>query len=130
MARNPVTVKITQEAPATTGFSSATSLQVTLESKDSQVPITTLETSTQRTQSDATPATESPSVEALVLALLPAPFRDPAWEAAEQSYLALAVKNLNSLTRSYNLVAPELAQKPYFNLKCELKADRGARQAV
>ncbi|KAH6704799.1 hypothetical protein VD0002_g9332 [Verticillium dahliae] len=49
-------------------------------------------------------------------------FRDPAWEAAERSYLTLSVETLNSLTRSYNLMAPELAKKPYYSLERELKA--------
>jgi hypothetical protein len=53
---------------------------------------------------------------------LPAPFRTPSWEAAEASYLQLAVTNLNNLTRSYNLMAPDLAKKPYFSLERELKA--------
>ncbi|PBP19420.1 hypothetical protein BUE80_DR009791 [Diplocarpon rosae] len=53
---------------------------------------------------------------------LPALFRDSSWEAAENSYLTLAVKNLNSLTRSYNLMAPDLAKKPYFSLDRELKS--------
>ncbi len=39
------------------------------------------------------------------------PFRDADWEAAEAAYLKLAVDNLNALARSYNLVAPSLAQK-------------------
>ncbi|PKS12606.1 hypothetical protein jhhlp_000814 [Lomentospora prolificans] len=49
-------------------------------------------------------------------------FRDRTWEATEMSYLKLAVENLNSLTRSYNLMAPELAKKPYFSLERELAA--------
>lgn len=52
---------------------------------------------------------------------LPPPFRIPSWEAAEMSYLKLAVNNLNSLTRSYNLMAPDLAKKPYFSLDRELR---------
>lgn len=48
------------------------------------------------------------------------PFRDPAWLATEKSYFEHTVKHLNSLTRSYNLIAPELAKKPYFNLDREL----------
>lgn len=51
---------------------------------------------------------------------LPPPFRDPEWVATERSYMELAIKNLNSLTRSYNLMAPELAKKPYFSLEREL----------
>ncbi|KAM0275820.1 hypothetical protein ACHAQH_007365 [Verticillium albo-atrum] len=49
-------------------------------------------------------------------------FRDPVWEAAERAYLKLSVDTLNSLTRSYNLMAPELAKKPYYSLERELKA--------
>lgn len=40
-------------------------------------------------------------------------FRDGAWERAEAAYMALSVERLNSLTRSYNLVAPAVARKPY-----------------
>lgn len=48
------------------------------------------------------------------------PFRDPTWEATERSYMELAISNLNNITRSYNLMAPELAKKPYFSLEREL----------
>ncbi|KAI0466320.1 hypothetical protein F4859DRAFT_303845 [Xylaria cf. heliscus] len=48
------------------------------------------------------------------------PFRDPDWLKIEQSYMDLSIKNLNTLARSYNLMAPELAKKPYFNLEREL----------
>ncbi|KAK8086831.1 hypothetical protein PG994_001805 [Apiospora phragmitis] len=51
---------------------------------------------------------------------LPPPFRDPDWLEVEKSYMELAVSNLNTITRSYNLMAPELAKKPYFNLEREL----------
>lgn len=50
------------------------------------------------------------------------PFRDATWEATERSYMELAISNLNKLTRAYNLMAPELAKKPYFSLERELKA--------
>ena len=50
------------------------------------------------------------------------PFRDRSWLALESAYHNLALSSLNSLTRSYNLMAPALAQKPYFNLERELKA--------
>lgn len=53
---------------------------------------------------------------------LPAPFRIPEWEAAEASYLNLAITNLNNITRSYNLMAPDLAKKPYFSVDRELKS--------
>ncbi|KAI1653690.1 hypothetical protein F4813DRAFT_373721 [Daldinia decipiens] len=48
------------------------------------------------------------------------PFRDPDWLATEQSYMNLSISHLNTLTRSYNLMAPELAKKPYFSLEREL----------
>ncbi|KAI1388542.1 uncharacterized protein F4822DRAFT_429160 [Hypoxylon trugodes] len=51
---------------------------------------------------------------------LPPPFRDPDWLTTEQKYMDLSISNLNTLTRSYNLMAPELAKKPYFSLEREL----------
>ncbi|KAI1457880.1 hypothetical protein F4805DRAFT_158407 [Annulohypoxylon moriforme] len=51
---------------------------------------------------------------------LPPPFRDPDWLATEKSYMNLSITHLNTLTRSYNLMAPELAKKPYFSLEREL----------
>ena len=50
------------------------------------------------------------------------PFRDPAWESLERAYHTLAITSLNSITRSYNLQAPDLAKKPYFSLDRELRA--------
>ncbi|KAL8907012.1 MAG: hypothetical protein Q9171_006036 [Xanthocarpia ochracea] len=50
------------------------------------------------------------------------PFRDPAWQSLEHSYHTLAISSLNSLTRSYNLMAPDLAKKPYFSLDRELRS--------
>ncbi|KAK4543016.1 hypothetical protein LTR36_006014 [Oleoguttula mirabilis] len=50
------------------------------------------------------------------------PFRDPQWEQTERAYLRAAVDNINSMTRSYNLMAPDLAKKPYFSLDRELRA--------
>lgn len=49
-------------------------------------------------------------------------FRDAAWEQTELSYHRLAVENLNSITRSYNLMAPNVARKPYYSLERELRA--------
>ena len=49
-------------------------------------------------------------------------FRDAAWEAAEASYHKVAINDLNSMTRSYNLMAPDLAKKPYFDRARELRA--------
>ena len=39
------------------------------------------------------------------------PFRDPQWLETERAYLKLAIDNLNSITRSYNLMAPPIARK-------------------
>ncbi|KAM3416461.1 hypothetical protein BST61_g8056 [Cercospora zeina] len=50
------------------------------------------------------------------------PFRDSQWEKTELSYHRLAIKQLNDLTRSYNLMAPNLAKKPYFSLERELRS--------
>lgn len=51
---------------------------------------------------------------------LPPPFRDSGWEKTEKAYMTLAVNNLNTMTRAYNLMAPDLAKKPYFSLEREL----------
>ncbi|CAG8892941.1 unnamed protein product [Penicillium egyptiacum] len=55
------------------------------------------------------------------LAHLP-PLRDPSYLSIERSYHELAVKQINTLTRSYNLQAPASAHKPYINLDRELNA--------
>ncbi|KAH0536117.1 hypothetical protein FGG08_006983 [Glutinoglossum americanum] len=52
----------------------------------------------------------------------PIPFRDPTWEQTERSYHTLAIHNLNNLARTYNLLAPTLAKKPYFSLDRELRS--------
>lgn len=49
-------------------------------------------------------------------------FRDSDWEQAELSYHKLAIENLNALTRTYNLMAPNMARKPYYSLERELRA--------
>lgn len=51
-----------------------------------------------------------------------APFRDPAWESLERAYHTLAIAEINNITRSYNLQAPDLAKKPYFSLARELRS--------
>ena len=50
------------------------------------------------------------------------PFRDPAWESLERAYHTLAITEINSIARSYNLQAPDLAKKPYFSLDRELRS--------
>jgi len=51
---------------------------------------------------------------------MPYPFRDPSWQRAESAYHNLAIAEINDLTRSYNLMAPKIAQKHYYNLQREL----------
>lgn len=102
---DPVMINIIQEAPSTTVQPLTTSTSGT--KIEISIPADILPD--QPTHS--TPPTA-----------LPPPFRIPTWEAAEMSYLTLAINNLNSITRSYNLMAPDLAKKPYFSLERELKA--------
>jgi hypothetical protein len=52
----------------------------------------------------------------------PFPFRDLDWERTESPYFIVAIADLNSKARSYNLQAPELAKRPYFNLQRELNS--------
>ncbi|CAG8414403.1 unnamed protein product [Penicillium salamii] len=66
-------------------------------------------------------STNDPSDESDSLAHLP-PLRDPSYLSIERSYHELAVKQINTLARSYNLMAPPSAHKPYINLDRELKA--------
>lgn len=80
------------------------------------------QTTTEEVVAEVT-AAESPSDAAPSLQPVKAadhPFRDPAWERTERTFLELSVTSLNTLTRSYNLMAPELAKKPYFSLDREL----------
>jgi hypothetical protein len=48
-------------------------------------------------------------------------FRDAAWETTERAFHELSIKSLNSLARTYNLMAPPAAQRPYHSLQRELK---------
>lgn len=48
-------------------------------------------------------------------------FRDSHWESTELSYHKLSIDKLNAMTRSYNLIAPMIAQKPYYTLARELR---------
>ncbi|OIW25778.1 hypothetical protein CONLIGDRAFT_504168 [Coniochaeta ligniaria NRRL 30616] len=96
---DPVMVKLRQEVAAEEAAS---------------VEGQTAETATTATSAN----TASPSSEPEIS--FTRPFRDPAWEATERGYMELAINNLNAITRSYNLMAPELAKKPYFSLEREL----------
>ncbi|KAJ5466433.1 hypothetical protein N7530_010220 [Penicillium desertorum] len=71
--------------------------------------------------SQGSPTVTNDSEETEDLAHLP-PLRDPGYLAIERSYHELAVKQINTLTRSYNLQAPPSAHKPYINLDRELNA--------
>ncbi|KAG5972858.1 hypothetical protein E4U58_005999 [Claviceps cyperi] len=50
------------------------------------------------------------------------PYRDHEWEKTEKAYMELSIENLNRITRNYNIMAPELARKPYMSLDRELNA--------
>ncbi|EXJ63947.1 hypothetical protein A1O7_00282 [Cladophialophora yegresii CBS 114405] len=65
-------------------------------------------------------ASSSPSPSPSSVLPMPHPFRDPTWQNTELAYHTLAIQELNALTRSYNLMAPKIAQKPYFTLQREL----------
>ncbi|KAI2624623.1 hypothetical protein GGS26DRAFT_205854 [Hypomontagnella submonticulosa] len=71
-------------------------------------------------EANAEAAPETGDSGAIQDAPLPPPFRDTQWLATEQAYMDLSINHLNTLTRSYNLMAPELAKKPYFSLEREL----------
>ncbi|KAK6505330.1 hypothetical protein TWF481_007236 [Arthrobotrys musiformis] len=51
-----------------------------------------------------------------------APFRDSNWEKSELSYHEVSIKTINNMTRSYNLQAPSIAQRPFLTLKREILA--------
>ncbi|KAL4928584.1 DnaJ family domain-containing protein [Aspergillus undulatus] len=74
------------------------------------------ESTTSTTSEPASP--ESDSEPTLHLS----PLRDPQYIANEKSFLELSIKTINSQTRSYNLQAPPVAQRPYLNLERELAA--------
>lgn len=95
--------------------------------------ITVTETTLQPSNTNTTPVTPEAEIQIKVTELPPppiedtiqpasSPFRDPQWLSVEQSYLNHTINHLNSLTRSYNLMAPDLAKKPYYSLDRELNA--------
>lgn len=87
----------------------------TLKSPDQKITVTTEEPGTAPVEAAAASAKDPPQPTVPL-------FRDPDWEQTERSYHNTAINNLNTLTRSYNLMAPQMAQKPYFNLQRELNA--------
>ena len=118
------TTEIEVEAPTTTTNPESQATQIilpeTLTLARAPAEISTI------TISDSTsPSPQPPSLNTLrptPPSPSPAPFRDPPYLQTEQAYHALSIQTLNTLTRSYNLLAPALAQKPYFSLPRELNA--------
>jgi hypothetical protein len=105
------------KVPSTLAVNTAVTKQITAErtilnpngpQPDHQTPQTTQIPLPSSSPPSATPATQ--------------PFRDPHWESTEYAYHTVAIADLNSKTRSYNLQAPDLAKKPYFSLQRELNA--------
>ncbi|KAF7960883.1 hypothetical protein EAE96_000555 [Botrytis aclada] len=107
---DPVMVKIVQEVPSSSTGDPV--IQILAETKEKEIDIGKISP----LETDRQPASEQTPT------ALPPPFRIPSWEESEQSYLKLAITDLNSKTRSYNLMAPDLAKKPYFSLERELKS--------
>ncbi|KAK6503959.1 hypothetical protein TWF506_002176 [Arthrobotrys conoides] len=50
------------------------------------------------------------------------PFRDSNWERNELAYHEASIKTINNMTRSYNLQAPSIAQRPFLTLRREILA--------
>ncbi|KAL2003176.1 hypothetical protein VTN02DRAFT_4789 [Thermoascus thermophilus] len=73
------------------------------------------------TSTPSQPSSSSSSSSSDPLPHLP-PLRDPDYLSIERGFHELTIKKLNDLTRSYNLQAPPVAQKPYLNLERELAA--------
>ncbi|KEF57284.1 uncharacterized protein A1O9_05201 [Exophiala aquamarina CBS 119918] len=70
--------------------------------------------------SAAASTTSAPSFTSQAVLPTPYPFRDADWERTELAYHKLAISEINALARSYNLMAPKIAQKPYYSLQREL----------
>jgi hypothetical protein len=105
-------------AAAELALTSATNAPQEQRSSDQVTPISS---------SGQLPVGRAPDVEPLEQApYIPNPnqtvFRDPVWETTERAFHELSVKSLNDLTRTYNLMAPRSAQRPYHSLQRELKA--------
>jgi hypothetical protein len=112
---DPIMLSVMQEADST----STAPVQVKVDTRTAEEILT--EALAAETQDESTqPAQPVASDPATPKVALPAPFRIPEWEAAERSYHTLAISNLNTLTRTYNLMAPDLAKKPYYHLAREL----------
>ncbi|KAJ9608121.1 hypothetical protein H2200_007109 [Cladophialophora chaetospira] len=110
--REQVEIKVTEnpaeEAPIAPSTSPAPASAITSETSPVEAPTSV---STSPVAPTPSPSPVRPTSH---------PFRDPQWENTERAYHNLAVQELNALTRSYNLMAPKIAQKPYYTLQREL----------
>ncbi|KAK5326047.1 hypothetical protein LTR70_002312 [Exophiala xenobiotica] len=140
-SEDPIEIKVTESAPDQATLGAQASAEAGDKIAEDSIVISTtttgsaqdaIETSTttadpavanpdQQTDHQATPAT-APSPRSSTERVVPMAylFRDPDWERTESAYHSLAVTEINALARSYNLMAPKLAQKPYYNLSREL----------
>jgi hypothetical protein len=109
-----VEVKIEPANPEATTSQDLEDLKVELEQEMQAVANLSAELST----SESAPAPSPSPTHVLPTSHV---FRDAAWESTERAYHTLAIEEINSLTRSYNLMAPKIAQRPYTNLERELK---------
>jgi hypothetical protein len=80
------------------------------------------DSSASQEKSATAPETSSPAIPSENSLPHLSPLRDADYLSIERGYHELQVKAINDLTRSYNLQAPRLAQKPYLNLERELNA--------
>lgn len=137
---DPVEIKVTETAPDQSTVGAQASAEAGDKIAEDSIVISTTTTSPvgdtteasttpnpsmadieQSADPQASPTTlPSPRPSAEPVAPMAYPFRDPEWERSESGYHNLAVSEINALARSYNLMAPRLAQKPYYNLAREL----------
>ena len=109
------------EAPASASDTSDSSIVVSQEFASSSQSSSGAHNSSEGCDISSTSSMEDSPQVPPAIAQVP-PFRDPAWESLEFAYHSLAIKELNNLTRTYNLQAPDLAKKPYFSLDRELRS--------
>ncbi len=118
-AAEVVEIKVTEEPAEKNGVSNAAD---DVAATQPGQPPSHEETTAQEPPLSSSPgAAGKPDPKSDVVLPAPYPFRDPDWEKAELAYHTLAVQELNALTRSYNLMAPKIAQKPYLTLARELR---------
>ncbi|KAL2404150.1 hypothetical protein ABEF95_001775 [Exophiala dermatitidis] len=116
-----VEIRVTEESAQQHDTPTTTPLDTEVDTSTRTPPPTFTSTeSTSSLTTQSAPAQQTQRKPQPSVLPMPYPFRDPTWEKAELAYHSLAVKELNDLTRSYNLMAPKIAQKPYYNLQREL----------